>query len=136
CILPMLLVVIQPECRVDTYEHEQQFGRPPTKTRKMRTLFGFLAHCLTPAALAMFNIVRSRIPVNGVKAELQRKHQLGRVGIISGFDALTPRRQDCLHKRNGGDRFRLAAVPPSLPKIGTRYCCIASCSSFLAFIMS
>jgi hypothetical protein len=80
----VLLIIVQPKRGVNTYEHEQQFGRPATETRKTRTLFGFLAHCLTPNALAMLNIVSSRIPVNGVKAELQTKLPTRRVAIVSG----------------------------------------------------
>jgi hypothetical protein len=34
CLLPVLLIVVEPEGSVDADEHEEQFGRPATNTRE------------------------------------------------------------------------------------------------------
>jgi hypothetical protein len=84
----------------------------------------------------LLNIVSSWVPVkwreSGTPNETANTKSCNRLWD----DALSNRRQDSRRdKRNGGD-LPARRRSPIAPKIGTRYCCIASCSSFLAFIMS
>src|SRR4029450_10175559 len=44
CLLPVLLIVVQPEGSVDAYKNQHQFGRPATNTREKRTLLVYYDH--------------------------------------------------------------------------------------------
>ena len=53
---------------------------------------------------------------------LRLQRSRSKLSLMGRLAAASPSagRQDCLrHEKDGGDRFRIAAVLPSLPKIGT-----------------
>jgi hypothetical protein len=44
CILPVLLIIIEPERCVNANEHQNQFGNPVADAQETRALFSCLIH--------------------------------------------------------------------------------------------